>query len=321
MKAIQVQQFGGPEVLQVRELPDPLPGAGQVRIAVRAIGINPVETYIRSGAYARLPQLPYTPGTDASGVVDAIGPGVRRFRPGDRVYTYGSLAGTYSTSILANESQVETLPDEASFQQGAALGIPYATAHRALFARGGARVGETVLIHGASGGVGLAAVQLACAAGCRVFGTAGTEVGRALVQTQGAIHVLDHRAPDYLKELLRRTEGRGADLIVEMLANVNLARDLTVLSRGGRVVVVGSRGPVEINPREAMARDADIRGMILANASPEELTRIHSDLLTGIRAGSLRPVIGLELPLEEAPKGHRLVMEDGKAGKIVLLPG
>ncbi len=320
LKAIRVHQYGGPEVLHLEEVPDTAPAAGQVLVRLRAVGVNPVETYIRSGNYARNDPLPYTPGSDAAGVVEAVGANVRQFRPGDRVYFYGSQTGAYAELALCNESQVHALPANCTFQQGAALGVPYATAHRALFHRGQAKAGETVLVHGASGGVGQAAVQLARAAGLVVIGTAGTEAGRRFVLEQGAHHALDHRKPDYLADLMKLTGDRGVDLIVEMLANVNLGKDLTVLAQSGRVVVIGSRGPVEINPRDTMMRDADIRGMTLFNTPDADLAGIHHALQAGLACGAMRPVIGQEFRLADAGRAHEAVMQDGKFGKIILVP-
>ncbi|HEV3468282.1 MAG TPA: NADPH:quinone reductase [Pyrinomonadaceae bacterium] len=320
MKAIRVHEFGGPEVLRLEDLEDPRPGAGQVLVRVRAAGVNPVDTYIRSGAHAVKPALPYTPGLDAAGTVEAVGEGVTRVAAGDRVYTAGSVTGTYAELAVCEEAQVHRLPDRVTFGQGAGVNTPYATAYRALFQRARAVPGETVFVHGASGGVGTAAVQLARAAGLKVIGTGGTEEGRRLAASEGAHHVLDHRAGDYLEQLKELTGGRGADVILEMLANVNLGRDLDVLAKGGRVVVVGSRGPVEINPRAAMTRDASIHAMSLFNASPQELASIHAALGAGLEAGTLRPFVGRELPLAEAARAHEEVLRPGAYGKIVLVP-
>jgi NADPH2:quinone reductase len=320
VKAIRVSQQGPPDVLQLETAADPQAGPGQLVVRLKAVGVNPVETYIRSGAYARLEKLPYTPGSDGAGVVESIGAGVTQFRPGDRVYLYGSLTGTYAELALCEAAHVHPLPANVSFGAGAALGVPYATAYRALFQRGQARVGETVLIHGASGGVGQAAVQLARAAGLRVIGTAGTEAGMKFVREQGAHEAVNHRGENYLKQILDLTGGRGVDLIIEMLANVNLGKDLGLLAKLGRVVVVGSRGPVELNPRDTMMRDADIRGMTLFNTPPAELAGIHLALQAGLACGALRPVIGQEIPLAEAPRAHEAVMQDGKFGKILLIP-
>lgn len=320
MKAIRVHKFGGPEVLQLEETPDARPGPGQVLVRIHAVGINPVDTYVRTGNYATKPNLPYTPGTDAAGVVAAVGAGVKQFKAGDRVYIDGSLSGAYAQFALCEPAQVHPLPQKVGFSQGAAVGTPYVTACRGLFQRARATAGETVLIHGATGGVGIAGVQLARAAGLNVIGTGGTEEGRRLVAEQGAHHVLDHRAPDYLKQIMDLTDGRGVDVILEMLANVNLGKDLTLLTMGGRVVVIGSRGPVEINPRDAMGRDAAILGMIQGNTTPKERAGIHAALLAGLENGSLRPVIRRELPLVDAPRAHQEVMEPGAYGKIVLIP-
>jgi NADPH2:quinone reductase len=206
-----------------------------------------------------------------------------------------------------------------TFAQGAAVGVPYATAYRALFHRGRAVPGETVLIHGASGGVGIAAVQLAAAAGLIVIGTAGTDRGRALVREQGAHHVLDHTQPGHLDQLPGLTGGHGPDVIVENLANVNLARDLEAVARYGRVVVVGNRGSIEINPRMTMTKDSAILGLALWNATDQEMTSIHAALVAGLANATLRPVVGRELPLKEAAAAHVAVLEPGAHGKIVLL--
>ncbi|MBM3841598.1 MAG: NADPH:quinone reductase [Verrucomicrobia bacterium] len=320
MKAIRVSQTGGPEVLQLCDLPDPQPSDGQVLVRVQAAGVNPVETYIRSGKYGILPNLPYTPGSDAAGLVQAVGKGVTRVVPGSRVYTAGTMTGAYAQLALCSEKQVHPLPENVSFEQGAAVNIPYATAYRALFQRAHAVAGESVLIHGASGGVGVAAIQIARSSGLRVIGTAGSERGGKMVLEQGAHHVLDHQAPDYLSKVMSLTENRGVDVILEMLANVNLGKDLTVLARGGRVVVIGSRGAVEVNPRDAMSREAAILGMVLFNTPEHELASIHAALVAGLANGTLRPLVGQRLPLAEAPRAHRAVMEPGAYGKIVLLP-
>jgi NADPH2:quinone reductase len=319
MKAIRVHEFGDPEVLRLEEVPTPRPGLGEVLVRIRAIGVNPVETYIRAGTYARLPALPYTPGNDCAGVVEQVGPDVNEFKPGDRVYTGGSLAGsTYAEFTLCKTAQVHRLPENVSFAQGAAMGTPYATAYRGLIQRADARPGEIVLVHGASGGVGTAAVQLARTRGLRVFGTAGTDEGRKLVREQGAHEVFDHHAPDHFEQIMKATSGRGVDVIVELLANVNLGKDVTILAKGGRVAIIGSRGRVEIDPRDTMQRDVDLRGMVLPNTPPAELASIHAALVAGLENGTLRPVIGKEFPLAETPQAHRAVMEPGAIGKIVL---
>jgi NADPH:quinone reductase len=320
VKAIRVEQFGPPEVMKLIELAQPQPGPEEVLVRMRATGVNPVDTYIRAGSYARKPSLPYTPGNDGAGDIAEVGEGVTDFHPGDRVYVAGSISGTYAEYALCQKSQVHRLPSHVSFAQGAAVGTPYATACRALFQRAQAMPGETVLVHGGSGGVGIAAVQLARDRGLRVLATAGSDRGRELVCEHGAHEAFDHRGPNYLARILDATNGRGVDVILEMLANVNLGKDLPLLAPRGRVVVIGSRGRVEIDPRDTMSRDADIRGMVLPNTPPADLASIHAALVTGLENEILRPVIRKELPLADAPQAHREVMEPGAFGKIVLIP-
>jgi len=320
MKAIRVHQFGGPEVMALEDVPDPRPGRGQVVVRLHAIGVNPVDAYIRSGNYARKPVLPYTPGSDGAGVIEAVGEDVSRVKIGDRVYVYGSVTGTYAELAMCDLSQIHPLPDHVQFEQGAAMGVPYTTAFRALFHRGRAIPAETVLVHGATGGVGIAAVQLSRAAGLTVIGTGGTEEGRKLAFENGAHHVLDHHDQGYLDHVMQLTEGQGVNVIVEMLANVNLGKDLNVLSKKGRVVVVGNRGTVEIDPRAAMGRDADILGMTSFNITPDELKSIHAALVAGLEDSTLNPVVGKVMPLAQAADAHRAIMEPGALGKIVLIP-
>jgi len=313
MKAIRVSQFGDPAVLKLEEVPDPAPGPGQALVRLHAAGVNPVEAYIRSGKYARLPALPYTPGMDGAGVVEQSD--AAALPPGTRVYVTGSLTGTYAEKSVSAASDVHPLPDRLSFEQGAALGIPYGTAVWALFYRGQARWGERLLIHGASGGVGIAAVQLARSAGLRVTGTAGTPEGLDMVRQNGAEAAFNHRTPGYLDQLKEATGGRGFDMILEMVANKNLASDLGLVAAHGRVVVVGSRGPIEIDPRAAMARNADIRGVMFFGAPTGE---IFDRISSGLEDGSLAPVIGEALPLEEAARAHEQIMTSAARGKIVL---
>ena len=324
MKAIVVREFGKPDVLKLEEdVPDPKPGPGDVLVRIRAAGVNPVDFYMHTGTYPRKPTLPYTPGFDGAGEVERVGADVKGFAPGDRVYIGGpgyapSGSGTYAERAICPPAHVHPLPARSSFAQGAALGVPYATAYRALFQRADAKPGETVLVHGATGGVGIASVELAHARGLRVIGSGGTEAGLVTAREHGADVVVNHRAPEYTEEIMRATNGRGVNVIVEMAAHINLDRDLSLLARGGRVVVVGNRGRVEIDARQAMGRDAAILGMTLFNASDADLAEIHSAMTAGLANGTLNPVIKRELPLADAARAHEALMEPGALGKIVL---
>jgi NADPH2:quinone reductase len=325
MRAIVVREFGGPEKLKLEDVPDPEPGAGEVLVRIRAAGVNPVDAYIHTGTYARKPPLPYTPGFDGAGEVEAVGDGVTDVQRGNRVYVAGPGksgvgAGTYAELAVCLPSQLHPLPARIAFGQGAALGVPYCTAYRALFQRAWARSGETVLVHGATGGVGIAAVELAHARGIRVIGTGGTDAGLATVREHGADVIVSHRAENYTNDIVKATGGRGVDVIVEMAAHINLERDLGLLAKNGRVIVVGNRGRVEINPRDVMGRDAAILGMTLFNVSDADFVEIHAALIAGLSSGTLNPVVGREMPLADAARAHEAVMEPGARGKIVLIP-
>jgi NADPH2:quinone reductase len=282
--------------------------------------VNPADTYARTGNYAVKPNLPYTPGTDGAGIVEAVGDGVSSIKPGDRVYIGRNLTGTYAEYTLALESQVHHLPQNISFAQGAGVYVPYGTAFHAYLHHAKARPGETVLVHGASGGVGIAAVQIAHAMGLQVLGTAGTPKGIELVKREGAHQVFDHSKPDYRDAILKATNGKGADVILEMLANVNLGHDLKLIAQNGRVVVIGSRGDVMVTPRDLMARRGAVHAFTLWAITEPEAREVHAAIAAGLENGTLRPVVGKELPLKDAPKAHEEVMAPGAFGKIVLVP-
>ncbi|HZC65695.1 MAG TPA: NADPH:quinone reductase [Candidatus Dormibacteraeota bacterium] len=320
MKAIRVQQFGAPEVLKIEEVAKPVPASGQVLVRVHAVGVNPYEAAQRAGTYAVKPSLPYTPGSDAAGVVDAVGPSVTKVKAGDRVYTGRTVSGSYAEYTLALESQVHLLPDKISYAQGAAVWVPCGTAYHALYHSAKAHASETLLVHGASGGVGSAAVQLAHAMGLTVFGTASSEKGREMVKREGARQVFDHSKAGYQDEIMQATAGRGVDIIIEMLANVNLAADLKLLATNGRVIVVGNRGEITINPRDLMSRRASIRAFTLWAITEGEEADMHAGMFAAMENGTLRPVVGKQIPLAEAARAHKEIMEPGAAGKIVLIP-
>ena len=322
MRAILVREFGGPDVLRLEDVPDPDPGPEQAVVRMRAAGVNPVDVYIHSGSYARKPALPYTPGFDGAGEIESVGTGLTGFKPGDRVYVAGpgrtvAGAGTYAERAVCSASQLHPLPSRTTFAQGAALGVPYATAYRALFQRAAVQPGEVVLVHGATGGVGIAVVELAHAHGLKVIGSGGTDRGLQTVREHGADVVVRHDRAGYLDEI-RAAAGGSVNVIIEMAAHVNLDHDLGLLAKHGRIVVVGNRGRVEIDARQAMGRDASILGMTVFNVGEADLAAIHSALVDGLKRDTLNPVVGREMPLAEAARAHAAVMEPGALGKIVL---
>lgn len=320
MKAIVVREFGAPEQMKLEDRELREPASDEVLVKINATGVNPVDTYIRTGTHAQKPQLPYTPGKDAAGIVEKVGEKVVGVKLGDRVYTADSMTGTYAEYCICKEDQVHPLPENISFEQGAGVFVPYATSYRALFQKAKVEAGETVLIHGASGAVGIAAIQWAKTFGLRVIGTAGTKQGMELAEAEGAGLVFDHTEEGYLEKVLAATGGKGVNVILEMLANVNLVKDFDVLAMQGRIVVIGNRGSLDFNPRLAMGKDATIHGMALFNAPKEEMRQIHHSIVSGLRDGFLYPVVGKSYPLSDAAVAHHAVIEQKAFGKIVLVP-
>lgn len=319
MRAIRVHSFGDPSVLKMETAADPTPVSGQVLVRVRAIGVNPVDTYIRAGIYGPM-AFPYTPGYDASGIVEQVGKSVSSFRAGDRVMLYRPPSGVYAELVACDAKHVFALAPSLSFEQGAGLGVPYFTAQIAIFDRGRGKADETVLVHGATGGVGTAAIQLAHAAGLKVLGTGSSGKGRELATKLGATRVFDHSRPGYLDEIREATGGKGPDLIIEMLANVNLENDMNLAAPRGRIVIVGNRGKIEITPRLMMKGNLDVLGMSLHNSTDAELHAAWGRIAAGIETGGLVPVVAEKMPLAQAASAHEKIMAPGAAGKIILIP-
>jgi len=324
MKAVRVHRFGGPDVLQV-DTNVPVPDVGDDQVLVRVIfaGVNPVETYIREGQYSRLPELPYTPGSDAAGYVQQLGRNVTTLKVGDRVFVSGnsstsSNSGSYSQYVVSNSTYVFPLHPRLSFAQGASLGVPFFTAYKALILRAETKPGESVLIHGASGAVGTAAVQIARALGAIVVGTAGTKEGMDVVSKCGAHHVFNHNHKNYDKKMVEHL-GSGFDVIIEHLANINLGHDVQMLKEKARVMIVGCRGAVSINPRHLMLPEASIRGVSLGSSTPAEWSEMGAAIVAGIEAGWVSPVINKEYTMDQVSQVHHdIVHSKGAKGKLVL---
>eukprot|EP00939_MAST-03C_sp_MAST-3C-sp1_P001186 g1186.t1 len=325
MKNIVCDTFGAPSVMMLREDSSIRePKEGELLVDIHAAGVNPSDTYVRlgpDGPYAGnkklIPSLPYTPGKDGSGVVAAVGPGVSSgIKTGDRVYVSGSVTGTYAQSAICTQHQVYPLPGNVSFEEGACVGVPCATAYRAIFTRGAASKGDAIFIHGASGAVGLAAVQLAVSAGCYVVGSAGTSAGEDAIRKAGAHGVVNHRVESYLQEA-GEMAGDGFDLLVEMAADVNLVSDMGLMNRNGRIAIVGSKAAgISLNPRLIMPKELDVRGVFLGSATLEELRETHTSLYEKLESGQLKPVVGACFDLREAPEAHVEVMEPSAGGSV-----
>ncbi len=320
MRAFHIHEYGQPAGTSYDEIPDPTAGPGQVVVDIEAAGVNPADTYLASGTYAIKPPLPCIPGQDGAGTIRSLGEGVTNWNVGDRVIvgqtTAGRLQGCYAEQCVCEADWVWSLPGNVSFAQGAAVNITHVTAFRSLFDVARAKAGERVLIHGATGGVGLAALQIAKAHKLFVIGTGGSEQGRELLRRQGADLVLDHTAEGYLEPL----RNDPPDVILEMLANVNLARDMEIIALHGRIVVIGNRGEITINPRLLMGKQAAIIGVNYWSDGEKAVRRALDAIVQGIEAGDIKPVIQAELPLAEAAKAWEMVMQSRSLGKIVLVP-
>ena len=316
MKAVRVHAFGGPDVLRVESIADPVATDSQVLVQVAASGVNPVDTYIRAGTYPMLPALPYTPGVEFAGTI-VDGP-----RAGERVMGLSIPNATNANAewVAVPSARAIRFPDRLSFAEAATMPVAFATAYRALVSRGGVKPNELVLVHGASGGVGQAAVQMARASGATVIGTASTEIGRQAVLAAGAAHAFDHRDPHY-RDAMKRSLGQGFDLIIEMLANVNLDHDLDLLAPGGRVVIVGSRGRIEIDPRKTMGQEKSIIGMTMWGGGEAGMASAFEAFGAMLERQAIWPLDAVRLPFADAARAHTLVMTSGRdTAKVLLVP-
>ena len=322
MKAIKINQFGTSENLIVEQVERLYVAKHQVKVKVFAAGVNPSDVYTSTGTYAIKPELPYTPGRDGAGIIDEIGEGVTNVKVGDRVFIASlpdaESTGTFAEEVVCESRFVHPLPEHISFEQGAALGVPALTAYRALIGRANIKAGQTVFIHGASGAVGLLAVQIAKALGATVIGTASRDTGKQLVKEAGADIVLDHITEQTINFVLEATNGKGPDVIIEFLADVNLQTDLQMIAKYGVIVVVGNRGEIKINPRLIMQKECDVRGMVLFNVTAAE----HLELMQGVAKlmenKQLNPFVSYSYPLEQAGTAFDAVMNGEHNGKVVV---
>lgn len=322
MKAIQVHQFGGPEVMKLEDAKEPSAGPGQVLIRVKAAGVNPVDTTFRSGNHplAKSLKLPWTPGGDAAGEVVAAGSGVEAFKAGERVF--GSAAtGSYAEMALMSPTRTAQLPQGMSFEEGASLPVVLYTAYYGLVYKAAIRPGETVLIHAGAGGVGSMAIQIAKASGCRVISTGSSKEKLDFCKKMGADVAINYREENFADRCLKETGGRGVDAVLEMVASENFDKDCQALRRSGRMVLLGSgtgkspQGTVTYPP--FYSKDIDVRGMSLFNAEP-----VFADMIRQVglllREGKVKAHVGQTFPLAEAARAHETLMTGKVLGKIVL---
>jgi NADPH2:quinone reductase len=321
MKAMRAHQFGGPEQLRLEDAPEPQVQAGQVLIRVRAAGLNPADLVRLSGRLGALP-LPYTPGTDVCGEIEEVGSGVSHVKKGDRVFGR-ALTGGYAEKTCLAASEAMPLPANLSFLEGAAIPIPFYTAYRALHHKAKVAAGETVLISAGGGGVGVAAIQLAKLAGARVLTTVGSTEKAARTRELGADVAINYKEQDFAEEARKYTDGKGVNVIIENVATDNLKKDLEIIARDGRIILIGTgtgKGPEgQFAIMHALMKDVNLLGMSLVNAGPAvpEMAAALTNLFT---AGKLKAIVSKTYPLVDAPQALADLVAGRVFGKLALQP-
>lgn len=325
MRAITISRPGGPDVLTPAELPDPVPGAGEVLVAVAAAGVNRADVLQRLGHYPPPPGAPDTPGLEVSGTVTAVGPEVAGWRVGDRVAALVD-GGGYAEAALVPAAQLLPVPDGLDLVDAAALPEAACTAWSNLVTVGGLHEGATALVHGGSGGVGSIATQLGAALGARVLTTAGGPDRVARCRELGADVAIDHRTEDFVAAAREATRGRGVDVILDVVGAAYLERNLAALAPDGRLVVIGlQRGRrTELDLGLLLSRRASVHGTTLRARPAAQKAAIVADVREHVwplvAAGVVRPVVHARLPLAEAPRAHELLESGAVFGKVLLLP-
>ncbi|SDY34231.1 NADPH2:quinone reductase [Evansella caseinilytica] len=320
MKAVVYNQSGSPEVLHTIEMEKPTSKRNEILIKIGGSGLNPVDTYFRKGI-RQVSGFPAVPHFDLSGTVEEIGADVSRFQAGDRVWAT-NVTGTCAEYVTAAEKSAFPLPENTSFVEGAALAMPFMTAHLSLFYRGNVRVGETVLIYGGAGAVGNAAVQLAKIAGATVIATAGGEEKARLCHKAGADHILLYKQVNVMDEVLSLTAGTGVDLILDMSLSENLERDLQMITVGGRIIAIGS--PKNNTPtlpwRLLNQKHAAIMGVLLFTAPGEILRKAGEEISALLEQQAIFAHVGAVFPFAKAAEAHEALENHTVNGSIVLTP-
>jgi NADPH:quinone reductase-like Zn-dependent oxidoreductase len=343
VKALVQTGNGGPEVLRVLERPDPPIGPGEVRIAVKAAGINFADTMARLGLYPDAPKPPCVMGYEVAGEIESLGDGVSDFAVGDRVMA-GTRFGGQAALVTVPADQVLPLPERLSFEQGAAFPVNYGTAYAALIIMGSLREGDRVLIHAAAGGVGIAATQIARNVGAEIFGTASPSKHDA-IRAQGVAHAIDYRSQDFAAETMRITAGEGVDLVIDALGPTSFRKDYRLLRSGGRVVMYGLSEVTKESGRDIPAALKGLVKMPLATIPwwkslalmnenkgifglnmlkwwdrEGSLDRVTEPLMADLEAGRLEPVVAEAFPFERAGEAHEFIAQRRNVGKVVLFP-
>jgi NADPH:quinone reductase-like Zn-dependent oxidoreductase len=343
MRAVVITEHGGPEVLRVQDRPDPPLGPGEVRVAVKAAGINFADTLARTGLYPDSPKVPCVVGYEVAGEVESVGDGVESVKPGDRVIA-GTRFNGQAELVTVPERMVYELPQQLSFEEGAAFPVNYATAQAGLVVMGGLKAGERVLIHAAAGGVGISATQIAKRIGAEVFGTASASKHDA-IREQGVDHAIDYRTQDFAEEVRRLTNGEGIDVALDALGPSSFRKDYRLLRPGGRLIMYGA-SEVQTGERRSiptalrtvakspfasmpwwkglgvMNENKGVFGLNMLSwwDADGSLDRVIQPLIPALQQGDLKPVVAEVFPFDRAPDAHRFIAERRNIGKVVLVP-
>lgn len=319
-----IEDLKGPSNLRVHEEPDPKPGAGEVVIDVRAAGCNFFDVLITQGKYQTRPPVPFTPGAEISGVVSDVGAGVAHLAPGARV---GALLdyGGYASSVCVGADRVFPIPDQMSFEDAASMGIVYQTSHVGLLHRAHLQEGETLLVHAAAGGVGLAAVQIGAAVGARVIGTAGTQEKLDLILNHGASEAINYRSEDWVSRVKELTDGRGADVIYDPVGGDTFDLSTKCIAFEGRILVIGfASGRIpEIALNRVLLKNFSLVGLhwgLYMKMNPQLLSQTQAELYKLYIEGKVRPFVSARYPLSEAAVALGALADRKTTGKVVLQP-
>ncbi|MGH9863209.1 MAG: zinc-binding dehydrogenase [Candidatus Acidiferrales bacterium] len=338
MKAIVVTRYGRPEVMALCERADTRPGPGQVVVRVRAAGINFADILMRLGFYSGGPRVPFTPGLEAAGEIEAVGDGVTSLRVGERVIVF-SFGGAYAEKITAAAERVVLIPAAMSLEEAAALPVNYLTAYQALTAFAHLARGERVLVHAAAGGVGLAAIQLAKLAGAEIFGTASASK-HGFLRQQGVTHLIDYLTEDFEAEVRRRTNGEGVDVVLDAVGGESYRKSYRLLRHGGRLLCFGMSAAVpgkgrslralaawwktpRFDPLDLIGTNRAVIGVHLGTLGRAEPARVRGwtqELFRLYAEGKIKPHIGATFPLSEAVAAHHFIHDRRNIGKVLLLP-
>lgn len=324
MRAMIVEDWCEPKDLKLVDLPDPVPGKGEVAIDVKAVGCNFFDILIAQGKYQVRPPRPFAPGGEVAGVIRAIGPDVSGFKVGDRVFAMLGWGG-YASVALAPAATVVRMPDTMSFEHGAAFGVVYQTSYFGLVYRAALQRGETLLVHAAAGGVGLAAVQIGAAFGARVLATASSPVKLEIARQQGAELVFDYSTPEWVDGVKQATGGRGADVIYDPVGGEIFELSMKCIAFGGRLLVVGFASGVipSIQVNRVLLKNISIVGLhwgAYRLNDPAKIPEAMQALFEMYERGAVRPVVSSTYPLAEAAKALDEIASRRSVGKVVLVP-